>query len=243
MWHLYRSSDLLLALFLAFLFPHLLSAQSFQLVDAFPNLSFSKPILLTHAGDGSNRLFVVQQNGIIQRFANDSTAMTASAFLDISKKISSSAGEEGLLGLAFHPKFSSNGTFFVNYTAPNPLRTVVARYHISAINNAIADTAEEVILEVSQPYSNHNGGMIAFGPDGYLYIGLGDGGSGGDPLNNGQSLSTLLGKILRIDVDGATPNRKYLIPPDNPFAGILLATARRSGRMDCAIRGDSVSTE
>jgi glucose/arabinose dehydrogenase len=211
-----------LFILVALLIPGWLCAQPYQLAEAFPNLTFSKPVYLTHAGDRSNRLFVVQQTGIIRVFANDSTTTAATTFLDIAKKISSSGGEEGLLGLAFHPQFPSNGIFFVNYTAPNPLRTVIAKYRASSVNSAVADTAEEVLLEVSQPFSNHNGGMLSFGPDGYLYVGLGDGGSGGDPLNNGQSLNTLLGKILRIDVDGRTPSRKYLIPPDNPFAGNLL---------------------
>lgn len=194
-------------------------AQPFQLVDAFPGLSFTRPILLTHSGDGTNRLFVAQQNGIIRVFANDSTAAVAGTFLDISQKISSSGGEEGLLGLAFHPAYASNGYFYVNYTAPGPLRTVISRFRVSASNPSLADTAEQKILEIMQPYSNHNGGMIAFGPDGYLYIGTGDGGSGGDPLNNGQTLTTLLGKILRIDISGTTPGAGYLIPSSNPFAG------------------------
>jgi glucose/arabinose dehydrogenase len=192
-------------------------AQPFQLVGAFPNLAFTKPVFLTHAGDGSGRLFIVQQNGIIKAFQNNPTVASAKTFLDLSGKISSSSGEEGLLGLAFHPQFAANGYFFVDYTAPNPLRTVIARYHVSATDSTVADTAGQVILEILQPFSNHNGGMLAFGPDGYLYIGTGDGGSGGDPLNNGQSLNTLLGKILRIDVGGSSANRQYLIPADNPF--------------------------
>jgi glucose/arabinose dehydrogenase len=189
------------------------------LIDAFPHLSFTKPVFLTHPGDGTDRLFVVQQNGLIMVFENHQMTTVASVFLDVSRKISSSNGEEGLLGLAFHPAFADNGVFFIDYTAPNPLRTVVARYHISASDPTVADTAGEVILEVNQPYSNHNGGMLAFGQDGFLYIGLGDGGSGGDPQNNAQSLNTLLGKILRIDVNTRSQVQNYAIPPDNPFAG------------------------
>jgi glucose/arabinose dehydrogenase len=195
-----------------------LNAQPIQLKDAFPALSFNRPLFLTHAGDGTNRLFVVQQDGIIKVFPNDSTTVTAQTFLDISSKISSPGGEEGLLGLAFHPQYAANGYFFVNYTAPDPLRTVISRFHVSDDPSA-SGTAEQVILEIPQPYSNHNGGMIAFGPDGYFYIGTGDGGDVGDPLNNGQSLTTLLGKILRIDISGNTPGVPYLIPSDNPFAG------------------------
>ncbi len=214
-WHIGPA----LALLFLGAFPAELPAQPYQLADAFPNLSFTQPIFLTHSGDGSNRLFVVQQNGIIKVFPNDSTATAAGTFLDLSGKISSPGGEQGLLGLAFHPAYASNGSFFVNYTAPNPLRTVVSRFRVSAADPLVADPLEEKILEIDQPYSNHNGGMIAFGPDGFLYIGMGDGGSGGDPLNNGQSLATLLGKILRIDVSGRTPNAAYLIPASNPFAG------------------------
>jgi hypothetical protein len=126
----------------------------------------------------------------------------------------------GLLGLAFHPNFPSNGYFFVNYTAPGPRRTVISRFTVSSTNPDSADISSEVIiLEVDQPYDNHNGGQIAFGPDGYLYIALGDGGSGGDPLGHGQNRTTLLGSILRIDVDTNAEGKNYGIPSDNPFAG------------------------
>jgi glucose/arabinose dehydrogenase len=197
-----------------------LNAQPFQLKDPFPFLSFNRPLFLTHAGDGTDRLFVVQQDGFIKVFPNDSTTLTSQTFLNVSAKISSPGAEEGLLGLAFHPQYASNGYFFINYTAPNPLRTVISRFHVSA-DPSVADTAEQVILEMLQPYSNHNGGMIAFGPDGYLYIGTGDGGGAGDSLNNAQSLSTLLGKILRIDISASTPGSPYKIPGDNPFKGNL----------------------
>jgi glucose/arabinose dehydrogenase len=219
---MYRMSGIgssILVLLLSFACVSRLSAQPYQLVDAFPGLAFTRPIHLTHSGDGTNRLFVVQQNGIIRVFANDSTATSAKTFLDVSKKISASGGEEGLLGLAFHPAYASNGYFYINYTAPAPLRTVISRFHVSATDPSVADTIEQKILEINQPFSNHNGGMIAFGPDGYLYIGTGDGGSGGDPQNNGQSLTTLLGKILRIDISGTTPGAGYIIPSSNPFAG------------------------
>jgi glucose/arabinose dehydrogenase len=193
-----------------------------ELVPAFPRLAFAKPIFLTHSNDSTDRIFVVQQNGIIKVFPNDSAAGVATTFLNISQKLSSSSGEEGLLGLAFHPRYAQNGYFFVNYTAPNPRRTVVARYSVSQNNPDSADGASEFkILEVYQPYANHNAGMLMFGQDGYLYIGMGDGGSGGDPQNRAQNLDSLLGKMLRIDVDTVTAQRNYAIPPDNPLVGNL----------------------
>lgn len=196
------------------------SPQPIQMVNAFPNLSFTTPLYLTHSGDGTNRIFVVQQNGIICVFPNDSLASSSKTFLDIGNKLSSSSGEEGLLGLAFHPQYAANGYFYVNYTAPNPLHTVISRFRVSASDPDVADPSSEYkILEYNQPYSNHNGGMLAFGADGYLYIGVGDGGSGGDPQNNAQNLSVLLGKILRIDVNDTTPTTHYRIPADNPWAG------------------------
>lgn len=194
--------------------------QPVQLVSAFPNLTFTTPLYLTHSGDGTNRVFVVQQNGIICVFPNDSLATSSKTFLDIGSKLSSSSGEEGLLGLAFHPQYATNGYFYVNYTAPNPLHTVIARFKVSASDPNVADpSSENILLEYDQPYTNHNGGMLAFGADGYLYIGVGDGGSAGDPLNNAQNLSVLLGKILRINVNDTTPTTRYRIPADNPWAG------------------------
>jgi len=188
-----------------------------QLTNAFPSLTFTRPILLTHAGDGTNRVFVAQQDGYIRVFANDSAAGSALTFLDINDKLSSTTGEEGLLGLAFHPDYATNGFFYVNYTAPGPLRTVVARYKVMGGDPNKADSlSEQIIIEINQPYSNHNGGMILFGQDGYLYIGMGDGGSGGDPQNHGQNLQSLLGKMLRLDID---TTMSYRIPPTNPFFG------------------------
>ncbi len=191
-----------------------------ELIRAFPHLSFVQPVFLTHSNDNTNRVYVVQQNGIIKVFPNDSSAQSATAFLDISQRLSSSVGEEGLLGLAFHPHYAQNGYFFVNYTARSPRRTVVARYSVSAGNRDVADPESGVtILEVYQPYGNHNAGMLMFGLDGYLYVGMGDGGSAGDPQNRAQNLDSLLGKMLRIDVDTAVAPRNYGIPPDNPLVG------------------------
>lgn len=196
-------------------------AQETTLVPAYPNLSFTRPVDIQNAGDGSNRLFVVEQAGIIRVFSDDSLTASATTFLDIRNKVDDSRNEEGLLGLAFHPDFSGNGYFFVNYTATNPDRTVIARYSVSAGNPDQADPASEVvILEVDKPEWNHNAGQLAFGPaDGYLYLTTGDGGGGGDPFDNGQDRTTLLGNILRIDVDNPDSGRNYGIPADNPYAG------------------------
>ena len=172
------------------------------------------PIGLAHAGDGSGRLFVLEQPGRI-RIVRDGI-LSPAPFLDITGRVGSRGFEQGLLGLAFHPNYTQNGFFFVNYTDLNG-NTVIARFRVSEADSERADPASELqLLQVNQPYPNHNGGGLAFGPDGYLYIGLGDGGSAGDPYNNAQSLHTLLGKLLRIDVNQGDP---YAIPPDNPFAG------------------------
>jgi glucose/arabinose dehydrogenase len=171
---------------------------------------FSKPVFLTPSPDDTNRLFVVEQDGRILMVKGD--AVLPTPFLDIARKLST-GGERGLLGLAFHPHFSSNGRLFVNYTRAQDGATVIAEYHASSNSNQ-ATLDESVLLVIPQPYGNHNGGMIAFGPDHYLYIGMGDGGSGGDPENYAQNRNELLGKFLRIDVD---QHRPYGIPPDNPF--------------------------
>ena len=177
-----------------------------------------QPVFLTGAGDASGRLFVVLQSGRIQ--VVNAGQVLEEPFLDISDRTSRSRagqnyGERGLLGLAFHPRYSENGYFYVNYTDVDG-HSVIARFQVSADNPNQADPAsEQRLLFVEQPYPNHNGGMLAFGPDGYLYIGLGDGGSAGDPENRAQSPDTLLGKILRLDVDGGEP---YAIPNANPYA-------------------------
>ena len=194
------------------------TGQPVQLTNAFPALTFTRPIFLTHAEDGTDRVFVVQQDGLIKVFPNDSTVTTPAVFLNITNRLSSTTGEEGLLGLAFHPDYENNGYFYVNYTAPSPLRTVIARYSVMPGDPNKADSLSElIVLTINQPYSNHNGGMVMFGTDGYLYIGMGDGGSGGDPQNNGQNLQSLLGKMLRIDIDTTAGVQNYGIPPTNPF--------------------------
>jgi glucose/arabinose dehydrogenase len=191
-----------------------------EIFDAFPDLSFTQPVDIQTPGDGSNRLFVVSQPGQIFVFDNSSSVSEAEVFLDIRSSVLS-GGEQGLLGIAFHPDYSGNGYFYVDYTASNPRRTVISRFQVSAGDPYKADLSSElVMLEVGQPYANHNGGQLMFGPDGYLYVSFGDGGSGGDPQNNGQNLSTLLGSIIRIDVDNPGDGRNYSIPADNPFIGM-----------------------
>ncbi|MHC4148844.1 MAG: PQQ-dependent sugar dehydrogenase, partial [Planctomycetota bacterium] len=191
-----------------------------QIESAFPSLSFTRPVDLQHAGDGTDRIFVVEQAGRILVFPNDRDATTSEVFLDIRGRVNNSGNEEGLLGLAFHPDYENNGYFFADYTASSPRRTVIAQFNVDGSNPNRADpNSILVILEVNQPFSNHNGGQIAFGPDGFLYISLGDGGSAGDPGNNGQNRQTLLGSILRIDVDNPAGGKNYSIPSDNPFVG------------------------
>lgn len=170
---------------------------------------FASPIDIQNAGDGSGRLFIVEQAGIIRILQNDT--LLELPFLDISERVDDGGNEQGLLGLAFHPDFANNGFFYVNYTEEGG-DTVIARF--SASGNTADPNSEVRLLGVDQPFPNHNGGGLAFGPEDYLYIALGDGGSGGDPQGNGQNLNTLLGKILRIDVNSGNP---YTIPSDNPF--------------------------
>ncbi len=183
----------------------------------------SSPLFLTNAKDGSRRIFVVQQRGLIKVFQNGST--NAANFIDLSTKVSQSGGERGLLGLAFHPQFATNGFFFVNYTRDSDGATVIARYK-AVNNNSAGDLNSEVILlTIAQPFSNHNGGMIEFRNDNggnNLYIGMGDGGSGNDPNGNAQNINSLLGKFLRItpDLSATPPTPAYTIPADNPYVGV-----------------------
>jgi glucose/arabinose dehydrogenase len=172
-----------------------------------------RPTDITSPGDGSGRVFVLEQVGRIRILQN--WQLIPTPYLDISSLVGSNASERGLLGLAFHPQYAENGFFFVNYTDRDG-NTRIARFSVSGSDPNQADPASRLeLIRIQQPYGNHNGGALAFGPDGHLYAGLGDGGSGGDPLDAGQSLNTLLGKILRFDVDGGQP---YAIPADNPFA-------------------------
>jgi glucose/arabinose dehydrogenase len=183
---------------------------------------FSSPLGVTHAGDGSGRIFVVEQAGTI-RIVRDGALLDA-PFLDITDRVLS-GGERGLLGLAFHPDYPDDPRLFVDYTDRDG-RTQIASFTVDPANpDRAAPDSEVRILTQRQPYANHNGGAVAFGPDGYLYIAFGDGGSGGDPHDNGQSLETVLGKILRIDVDATEGDLRFAIPDDNPFVGVERAQA------------------
>ena len=179
-----------------------------------------RPIALTHPGDGSNRVIMATQQGVIHAFENHDKPQKSTVLLDHSKKVVyiDNKNEEGLLGVAFHPKFKDNGQFFLYYTTKDAEHTsVVSRFTVSKKTGVSSSATEEEILRIKQPYWNHNGGTIAFGPDGLLYVALGDGGAGNDPHGNGQNLGTLLGSILRIDVDHKTASKNYSIPKDNPF--------------------------
>jgi len=189
-----------------------------DLMSAFPGLTFDRPLWIGHAGDGSDRLFVVEQAGLIRVFENDPSVESMTTFLDLHTKVRTSHTEEGMLALAFHPKYADNGLFFVYYSASDPRRGVLSRFRVSTDDHNHADpTSETVMLEIEQPYGNHNGSTLVFGPDDFLYMSLGDGGSAGDPHGHGQNLGTLLGSILRIDVDQGGKGLAYAIPSDNPF--------------------------
>ncbi|MEW5854400.1 MAG: PQQ-dependent sugar dehydrogenase [Myxococcota bacterium] len=190
-----------------------------ELVDAFPNLTtLRRVVLLTQAPGDNTQWYAVEKVGRVQRFTNDPSVSNTSVFANIIDRVESNPSEAGLLGMAFHPNFASNGYVFLSYTASgqngNALTSVISRFRTNAERTQVDPSSEEVLLTVPQFASNHNGGMIAFGPDGYLYIGFGDGGGGGDPEENGQDLQSLLGKMLRIDVDNGAA---YAIPADNPL--------------------------
>ncbi len=187
-----------------------LMALNFSL-EALPT-GFARPTHVTHAGDSSGRLFVTEQAGQIWIVRDGERTL----FLDVLANVGASGNEQGLLSIAFHPRFAESGAFFINYTDRNGT-TIVARYQVDPTDPDRADPASaQILLTIEQPAPNHNGGLLKFGPDGYLYIGTGDGGAAGDPWGSGQSLNTLLGKVLRIDVDGPAP---YSVPADNPFVG------------------------
>ena len=186
---------------------------------------FNSPLYATHASDGSNRLFVVDQIGLIYVIENNE--LLSQLFLDISDKIVDldiTYDERGLLGFAFHPDYKNNGRFFVYYSSPKTgeginHESILSEYHVSDDENQANPNSERIILRVDQPEANHNGGQLLFGPDGYLYLGLGDGGGAGDQhgnIGNGQNKDTILGSIIRIDIDNGNP---YSIPSDNPFVG------------------------
>lgn len=183
-----------------------------------------RPMELTHANDGSGRLFAATQRGVIHVFKNDPSVEKTKIFLDLTEQIhdwkSPGSNEEGLLGLAFHPNYKENGEFFVYYTSADiePRKSIISRFRVSKDDADKADKqSEEVLMTIEQPFANHNGGSIVFGKDGYLYIALGDGGGRNDPYTNGQNLGTHMGSILRIDVNKKDGDKPYAIPADNPF--------------------------
>jgi glucose/arabinose dehydrogenase len=210
-----------------------------QVAPAFPDLQWPewtritedgkpqepRPIVLTGAGDGTNRIFVMSQHGTIHVWPNDSKVAEMKTFLDIRDRVQydDKMNEEGFLGLAFHPKYKENGEFYVYYSAKptkkSPHVTQISRFRVSNDPDKADPASEEALLRIKHPFWNHKGGTIVFGPDGYLYVGLGDGGSRDDPQGNGQNLKTLLGSILRIDVDHKDQGLEYAIPKDNPFVG------------------------
>jgi glucose/arabinose dehydrogenase len=206
---------------------------NYTIVSAFPLLTFDRPLGIENAGDGTNRLFVVEQRGVIQAINNNTLVnpvgstrginpdATSQIFLDIQDRVLFDESELGMLGLAFHPDYESNGFFYVNYIADNPLRNVISRFTVSGEDPNQADPGSELILlEIEQPHPFHNGGQLVFGPeDGLLYIALGDGGPAGGVSQESKNLTNLLGSILRIDIDNPQGNLNYGIPPDNPLFG------------------------
>ncbi|MBI4338826.1 MAG: PQQ-dependent sugar dehydrogenase [Chloroflexi bacterium] len=197
-----------------------LPLQPVRVERAFPGLSFQR---LTDMAQppGGLYIFAAEQSGRLWAFEDDPQASSATLVLDISSQVLQAHNEEGLLGLAFDPLYGSNGYLYLYYSAAGPRRNVLARFTLSGDGSPIINPASQlVLLEIGKPFGNHNGGQLAFGPDGYLYIGVGDGGGSGDPYGNSQNRGTLLGKLLRIDVRGATQGHPYLVPPDNPFVGV-----------------------
>ena len=180
----------------------------------------TRPVDLQSAYDGSGRLFIIEKYGVIRLFKDG--LLLQESFLNIDDRVNDRGNEMGLLGFAFHPNFEQNGYFYVNYTGEGG-HTFISRFQASG--DTADPNSETILLTVNQPYPNHNGGAVTFGPDGYLYLGLGDGGAGGDPLKNGQNTESLLGKILRIDVDQGDP---YAVPADNPFGNEVWAYGLRN---------------
>jgi len=185
---------------------------NYQLTRVFSPMAFNRPVGVQQSPDNGQRWYVIEQSGRVMTFLNGD--QQASVFVDVAQEIATAGGEQGLLGMAFHPSYPSVPYVYLSYTGLDG-GSVISRFTKSGAGDFLEPSTEIMILQQPQPYANHNGGEIAFGPDGYLYIGLGDGGSGGDPLNNGQNTHTLLGAMLRIDVNAGSP---YAIPPDNPFA-------------------------
>ena len=184
----------------------------------FSQLTFNRPVALMQAPSDISRWFAVEQSGVVRVFNNDPTVLSSSVFIDIRGRVNADPGEAGLLGMAFHPDFAANGHVYLSYTRTgSPLVSVISRFLVDPATGNLDDTSEFEILTIPQEFSNHNGGNIAFGQDRYLYIGFGDGGSGGDPNERAQDTNYILGSIVRLDVDVAPPTR-YAIPATNPFS-------------------------
>ena len=197
----------------SFFFSILVSSQSIELTSF--ATGFTSPLAIVNAGD--TRLFVVERGGLI-RILNANGTISTAPFLTLTNSTIVSGGERGLLGLAFHPNFATNGFFYINYTRAGDGATVIARYSVSSNANVANANSAQILLTIPQPFENHNGGTMVFGPDGFLYIGMGDGGSGGDPNGYSQNVNSLLGKMLRIDVNFPSG---YGIPANNPYAGAI----------------------
>ncbi len=191
--------------------------EDYVIVEAFPNLHFERPVWIGSPRDGTTNLFVAEQRGVIRMFENKRTTKKLTLSLDLRKKVGRTHNEEGLLGMAFHPRFEKNRQVYLAYSTADPRRTVVSRFEAQGTRKRFRASTEQVILRQRQPYGNHNGGWLAFGPDERLYIGFGDGGSHGDPQDHAQNLRTWLGSILRIDVSG---KKGFQVPPENPFVGV-----------------------
>jgi glucose/arabinose dehydrogenase len=186
--------------------------------NAFPELKFTRPLWMEEIPDGSKRLVVVEQGGIVYLLPKGRDSKEAKTFLDLSDRQPYKENEEGLLALAFHPGFKTNGLLYIYYSQQGPKRGIVSELHISKTDRDKADlSTERVLITTTRPFWNHDGGTLLFGPDGYLYMSFGDGGSAGDPYNNGQNLRTFLAKIIRIDVNSRTGDLPYGIPKDNPL--------------------------
>jgi glucose/arabinose dehydrogenase len=189
----------------------------FEVQRVFPNLSFSQPVSMKQAPGDSSRWYVVEQRGVVRVFDNDQTTNASSVFLDISARVNNDFSESGLLGMAFHPGFPSTPEVYLSYTGGGgPLISTLSRFQLDNTGLALDPASEDVLLQITQPQSNHNGGDLAFGPSGFLYASFGDGGGSGDPGENAQNTGNLLGTVVRINVDGSSP---YEIPTDNPFFG------------------------
>lgn len=215
-----RITRIIFTLLIVLTFSKISNSQPLQLVNAFPNATFSNPVFVTHANDATNRVFVVERLGKIKVMPNDSNTSNVKVFLDVTNLNNGSTYQErGLLGLAFHPNYANNGYFYIYYTRTGDGANCLSRFSRSATNPDKADSlSEQLLWAVTDPYSNHNGGILFFGLDGFLYCGMGDGGSGGDPGNRAQNTNEMLGKVHRIDVNTASGGNNYGIPPTNPFA-------------------------